>query len=242
MRYKALYQEINKHRLESPQVEICGYINKAGEYVRGTNISQSTEDEFVLDKEISDDVVAIVHSHTKDHPSYLSVADLLAQKMCLCDFLLVDSDGEFLEVSNEDFLVGRLFEYGIYDCYSLVERAYELMGLDLPHVVRTTYEEDVKNEVFIKAISRSGLEMVDINEADEGDILVMGNKKINHVALNMGDGYMLHHQMDYLSMLEFINDRWLEKIKMVLRHKDYKKGLIQAVFNDIEAGKQYDCC
>jgi cell wall-associated NlpC family hydrolase len=64
-----------------------------------------------------------------------------------------------------------------YDCSGLIQAAYVSVGIWLP---RDSYQQ----EAFTHKIS--------IDELQPGDLIFFGDRRVNHVALHLGDRYYIH--------------------------------------------------
>lgn len=64
-----------------------------------------------------------------------------------------------------------------YDCSGLIQAAFAASGIWLP---RDSYQQ----EAFTERIA--------IADLLPGDLIFFGNKKVDHVALNLGNGYYIH--------------------------------------------------
>ena len=75
------------------------------------------------------------------------------------------------------YLWGGTDEHNGFDCSGLIQDAYEQIGVDMPKWSRHQ--------------ATMGVEVASIAEALPGDVLAFGDP-VNHVALYVGDGQMLH--------------------------------------------------
>ncbi|MGK7930488.1 MAG: NlpC/P60 family protein [Microcystaceae cyanobacterium] len=64
-----------------------------------------------------------------------------------------------------------------YDCSGLIQAAFEASGIWLP---RDSYQQ----EAFTQRIEKE--------ELSAGDLIFFGNKRVDHVALYLGDGHYIH--------------------------------------------------
>ena len=64
---------------------------------------------------------------------------------------------------NYKSLVGRQWQYGIFDCYSIVRDYYKLLGINLPDYERPE-DVDTCESIFLKESNKLNFKQVDINE------------------------------------------------------------------------------
>ena len=107
---------------------------------------------------------------------------------------------------NYKSLVGRQWQYGIFDCYSIVRDYYKLLGINLPDYERPENFETCKS-IFLSDADKLNFKEVDINERKTNDVLVMKiwTKEPMHGAVLLENDLILHQKYDSLSCSEFYN-------------------------------------
>lgn len=117
------------------------------------------------------------------------------------------------------------FEEGWQDCYTLAQKYYaHKLGLTLRDYARPARWHMIPNfNFFDQLFQREGFKHVTSNANDVviGDSLLMTlgrTEVINHVAIYVGQGQILHHLTGLKSRLDIYNLRWRERVTKVLRH------------------------
>ena len=107
---------------------------------------------------------------------------------------------------NYKSLVGRQWQYGIFDCYSIVRDYYKLLGINLPDYERPKDFETCES-IFLSDANKLNFKEVDINERKADDVLIMKiwTKEPMHGAVLLENDLILHQKYDSLSCSEFYN-------------------------------------
>tara|TARA_B100000519_G_scaffold9720_1_gene7663 strand:+ start:151 stop:525 length:375 start_codon:yes stop_codon:yes gene_type:complete len=107
---------------------------------------------------------------------------------------------------NYKSLVGRQWQYGVFDCYSIVRDYYELLGINLPDYKRPENVETCKS-IFLNDANKLNFRKVDINERKPNDVLIMKiwTKEPMHGAILLEGDYILHQKFESLSCSEYYN-------------------------------------
>ena len=225
-------KEIYKHAEEAEaQKESCGIIVN-DEYIRCKNISKE-DNSFEIDSKdfisyMSDGTLqAVVHSHNDNF--HLSKEDMIGQTNTAVPWIIVNvingtvrgihSWSDSLPV--RDF-IGRDFIHGSQDCYGLVRDYYRKeMKIKIPQFPRNNFwwsnGEDLLSEENFK---KAGFYKIDKNDLKEGDVVLFSIRSgvINHSAVYIGNGEILHHLSNRLSRREPIHI-WNKYIVCFLRHR-----------------------
>lgn len=131
--------------------------------------------------------------------------------------------------------VGRQFNLGQTDCYTLVRDYYQKeFGIDLPNVARPNDFWDHGLDLYSKHYAKAGFTLLDVlpHEWKRGDVVLMAimSSIPNHAAIIVEPGKILHHLYGRLSMIEPYRGIWRNTTTGVYRHKD-------VVISDNEAQK-----
>ena len=107
---------------------------------------------------------------------------------------------------NYKSLIGRQWQYGIFDCYSIVRDYYGLLGINLPDYERPENVETCKS-IFLNDASKLNFKEVDINLRKPNDVLIMKiwTKEPMHGAILLDGDYILHQKFESLSCSEYYN-------------------------------------
>ena len=107
---------------------------------------------------------------------------------------------------NYKSLVGRQWQYGVFDCYSIVRDYYKLLGINLPDYERPE-DVDTCESIFLKESNKLNFKQVNINERKVDDVLIMKiwTKEPMHGAVLLKNDMILHQKYESLSCSEFYN-------------------------------------
>ena len=116
-------------------------------------------------------------------------------------------------------LIGKAWEYGEQDCYTLVRQYYALLGIMLPDFERP---EDLgtTDSIFLRYAKSLGFERVEFNDRQENDVLLMrlGTRTPMHAAIYVGGDKILHQRMNSISAAEPLRQYYWKRIAAVYRH------------------------
>ena len=109
-------------------------------------------------------------------------------------------------MANYKSLIGRQWQYGVFDCYSIVRDYYALLGINLPDYERPESFETCKS-IFLSDASKLNFKQVDINQRKPNDVLIMKiwTKEPMHGAVLLKDDMILHQKFESVSCSEFFN-------------------------------------
>ena len=107
---------------------------------------------------------------------------------------------------NYKSLIGRQWEYGIFDCYTIVRDYYKLLGISLPDYERPKDVETCES-IFLKESDKLNFEEVNINDRRPNDVLIMKiwTKEPMHAAIFLKNDMILHQKSKSLSCSEYYN-------------------------------------
>lgn len=221
--------DIIRHAEAEYPRESCGLVSNSC-YLPCENIHETPLSHFKIDSrkyfeiESESGIQAIIHSHPDglDHPTY---TDMVGQ---------VNSDVPWgiLPKGKKIFFWGkgtpippllrREFRHGVTDCYSLIKDWFFLeKGVELEEVPRDWKWWDSGKNLYIDGLSRNNFKMLSENIPFEvGDCLlgsIMGRGIVNHAAVYIGDGMILHHLVNRLSCRVPLNV-WKKYLTLRVRH------------------------
>ena len=171
-------------------------------------------------------MVAIVHSHpkTKADPS---AADKVACEKSELPWHIVNPNTEnWGYCEPEGFklpYVGREFVFGVVDCYTLVRDWYkQTRGIKLRDWQRPASSELFRQSpMFENCFADTGFVDTDSAEPEKGDLLFMrldGCRGLNHVAVYIGEGKMLHQLQGRLSSRDYWDGYWQKVTGRIVRY------------------------
>ena len=195
------------------------------------NLAEQPGDFFELDPtdyaaaEDAGEIIAVVHSHPFTQPKP-SMADQVACNRSGLPWLIVNPTtqqwGEAMPSDYRPPLVGREYCWGSLDCWSCVRDWYkDEWGLELPDWKRPKRSEWDAAPLFEQLYAEAGFHEVDLKRLQPGDALLMaiGAVGLNHVAVYIGDQYVLHHLNGRLSSRDLLGDWLLKCTGKILRHE-----------------------
>ena len=226
--------QILEHAKEESPKESCGLLAvKKGRvvYKKCKNIADLPKECFVLASddyikaEEEGEIVAVAHSHTFQ-PPIPSDGDKVACEKSGVPWFIVNPQTEkwgYCEPSGFELpYVGRKFQFGIIDYYSLV-RDYFKKELDLQlrdyyrcdnfwEKGQSLYEDNFMKEGFVK---------IPVDEIRKHDLLFMhlAANLPNHAAIYVGDQQVLHHVQGRLSSRDILGEYYMKNIAFAARHK-----------------------
>ena len=129
--------------------------------------------------------------------------------------------------------IGRPFEIGKTDCYSLLRDFYkESFDISLTDYARPSNYYDMQESLYEKYCEREGFEPFLGSYADVkyGDVFAINIDApfINHVGVYIGSGEMLHHFWGRLSEICRFGGLWMTNTMGLYRHRDLKDFKIPA--------------
>ena len=210
--------------------EACGFILGDGSVVECQNTSRIA-DQFTISPEETaqyfDDATACWHSHANYNA--LSPADIKACKALDLPYAVWNCGGSqcfWLDPKQTAGLMGRPWNYGVYDCYSAVrDWYYQEMGLEMADYPRqvegewsaphfTHFEDNFAAEGFVKLPPGSDL--------IRGDVIlfrIRNQHACNHVAVveDPSSNLLYQHLVGRLSGTTSYSGYFRENTCMVVR-------------------------
>jgi len=116
-------------------------------------------------------------------------------------------------------LVGKHWDYGRQDCFSLVRDYYQLLKIDIPDFPRPENLERTES-IFLKYAKSVGFERVLFEDRQRHDVLIMrlGTKNPMHAAIYIGGDRILHQRMNSLSATQPLSSYYRKSVAAVFRH------------------------
>mgnify|MGYP003138392614 CR=1 FL=1 len=126
---------------------------------------------------------------------------------------------------NYRALVGRQWEYGKSDCFSLLQDYYQLLKIDIPDFPRPDSLEYTES-IFLKYAKTVGFERVSFADRRQHDVLIMrlGTKNPMHAAIYVGGDKILHQRMNGISAVEPLRQYYWRRTAAVYRHATCPAG------------------
>ena len=221
--------------LDTYPEEGCGLIiNKRGKlvWVPCENAADNKEEDFKIPAEdyikasLSGDIHAIVHSHP-DASAELSEADKKMSDFLGIPFIVFSVPDlekvEYLPERIRNPLLGREYNFGVNDCYSLVrDYYYDKHDIVLPSMPFEDNWEEKGINYFDDLFDAYGF--VEVDSPLESDVIVFNVRSSipNHCGVYLGEGIFLHHSIHRLSCRESIYGHgWINQVHRYLRCKQF---------------------
>ena len=230
--------------------ECCGVIVDK-EYIRCQNISDH-QDQFEIDPvDLADaedmgEIQAYVHSHP-NASARASELDLIQielhkKRWVICAY--PDIEFQVYEPCGYQApLIGRNYQHGWQDCYSLVRDFYQReYGIALPDFERIDrwWESAENASLYLDNFSKAGFS--EVKDLQYGDVMlcrVGRTEHVNHAVIWLGDNgalkseqtepcvgssLILHHPYNRKSVREVFGQQWQERVAVTVRHRDVKNN------------------
>ena len=120
---------------------------------------------------------------------------------------------------NYQSLIGRHWEYGKFDCFTLIRDWFELQGVQLPDFKRPD-DLETCDSIFLQQASAIGFKQVAYARRRPGDVLIMklGTSTPMHAAILLPNEQILHQRQDSLSAVEPLRRYYVSSVAAVFRY------------------------
>lgn len=223
-----LREHIIAHAAACYPRESCGLIvniDGVDVYVPCNNRA-SGDDYFIIAPEdyaqadMRGEIIAVVHSHPNCSAGPSDTDKLGCAATGIPWIVLSYPNIEWWTV-NEDQFVGRIFEHGKTDCYSIIRDWYQQKyGAVLPDFSRSDEWWEKSENLYLDNFGIAGFYEVKDQTLQIGDVLLMRilSPVPNHGAVYVGDNTILHHLYNQLSRSETYNAFFRRATTHVLRY------------------------
>ena len=126
---------------------------------------------------------------------------------------------------NAQSLVGKAWDYGKQDCFTIVRDYYALLGLSLPDFERPADLEKT-DSIFLRHAAELDFAEVDFDGRREGDVLIMklGTRTPMHAAIYLTGDRILHQRSRSVSAIESFGRYYRQRVAAVFRHATCTAG------------------
>ena len=231
-------KEIRIHAsIESPR-ECCGFlvqdaeenlvVCKAKNSALRPDFFRCSPSDYLI-AESKGKIVAVYHSHTNSN-QFFSEFDKFNSLCHKINYVLHCADtNSFIQfdpaLSDFHKYIGRAFEIGETDCYSLVRDFYrEELGIALGDYERNWNWRRNLDKLFDPNFEREGFS--EVYTLEKYDCILFGFKTeapSAHIAVYLGDGLMLHQPNKSRSKIEELSNKYKKFAKHTIRHKEIWK-------------------
>ena len=120
---------------------------------------------------------------------------------------------------NYQSLIGKQWDYGQNDCFSLVREWFNLQGVAIPDFERPADIESCESLFLVEADS-CGFFQVELDRRKPGDVLIMrlGTMAPMHAAILLENEQILHQRQDSLSAVEPLRQYYMKRVAAVFRY------------------------
>lgn len=223
--------------------EVCGLIIDGDRFMRCDNQHPDPGRNFRISDtdwmraEAAGEITAVFHSHPEPKLA-LSAADRVAQISTGIEWWLASADRlrKFRPVPH---LLGRRFDHGVMDCYTLFRDAYHLCGIDLPDFERTNGWWVRGENLYLKNMAANGFYEVTPADILPGDVIIrraFPESDPCHAMLWLGDNTVLHHELaGRLSRREPYRQAYVNLTHSIWRHEQCSSLDLRGISDDISA-------
>ncbi len=234
--HTAIKEKIEGLARANPHEEICGFVFHnvyQCDIFQCKNVSTEPHRSF----EISADdyleclkfgtIIAIYHSHPANMELGVTQSDLdLSEEMDLPIRMFHVGSNEWHEYIPKNYIVpleGQPFIWGEKDCFGLI-RTYlrQEHGRYVRDYPRDETFPTAAQNVIMENFEREDYRDVGFTrELKKGDVLLFQCGRIvpQHFGIYTGNTRFLHHPINMLSQKDILHQKWLNRLKHVLRHK-----------------------
>jgi proteasome lid subunit RPN8/RPN11 len=170
------------------------------------------------------EVLAIVHSHPYASPEP-SDADRVGCELSGLLWVIVNAPvGHFLQIEPSGWeapLIGRQFHHGVLDCFTLIKDWYlRERGIELPDFEREDDWWNKGQDLYKDNFAKAGFHQVPAEDMQPGDVILMHHNAhvMNHGAVYLGDGMILHHLSGRLSSRDLYGPYFQKITEKIVRH------------------------
>ena len=116
-------------------------------------------------------------------------------------------------------LIGRDWEYGKFDCFTLMRDWFKLQGVELPDFERPD-DLETCDSIFLQQMPVHGFRQVEYISRKPGDVLIMrlGTATPMHAAILLSDERILHQRQNSLSAVEPFGRYYVSRVAAVFRY------------------------
>ena len=225
------------------QDEVCGLILDGERLFRCRNTHPRPQkqfrisDEDWLAAEKEGEITAVFHSHPQGGP-ILSANDRRAQLTTGLEWWLV-SDGRLMKFRPVPHLLGRRFEHGVSDCYSIFRDAYHLCGIELPDFERSDSWWLRGENLYLQNLAGNGFTRVTAEGIQPGDIILripFPGCAPCHAMIYLGNNIILHHDVQgHISRREPYRLAYMRQTHSIWRHHQCSSLDLRGISEDISA-------
>lgn len=237
---------IKGHSLEFLKEEVCGliYFDKTNKKVKAykcENIAKDKINNFSINPK---DYLLVSHLgeilgsyHSQVEKDFSEFDKMNSENHKITYFMYSKKEDDFYSYYPKNEInkyIGISFEIGVNDCFSLIRNYfYHELGISIQDYYRDSTWIKNSPELFFNNFEKEGFIGVS-NKYQENilqkyDCIFLTYPKVSnfphHVMLYLGNGTVLHHEMNRLSCVEIYEEMDKKNTSLILRHKDFIYGI-----------------
>lgn len=232
-------KQIINHAKKCGDHECCGLVINNHIYLACNNIAHDRKNYFQISiddwikAETLGTITAIVHSHPSGIP-VLSEADQTYQQKTAIDWWLVCNE-KIHKFRYMQPLIGREYQHGETDCYTLIRDAYHLCNIQLPDYKRKDNWWDEGQNLYIDNMESSGFYEINISNLQAGDIILysLNSKIVNHAVIYIDNNFILHHLPKRQSKRDLFKGYWSRNYHSIWRCRKWRSLNFTAILNNM---------
>lgn len=222
--------KIKDHAIRDIPNEACGLIldyNNVYSVFPCLNISYHKKEHSIISPldymkaEKIGRVIGMYHSQPNDGASILDQFSALENNLLSIIYCWLSDKFYFLEPKLKDYL-NIAFNHLTNNCFHLVRNYYKKeLNIELNnYIIDKEWFKKTPEFIYQNIFNENGVE-VNFGERKKNDIIFFGKdrKRIQHMAIYLGNNLILHHNRDKNSSIEELTDQYIKNICMVVRHK-----------------------
>lgn len=220
--------------------ESCGLLQVVGgrqRYFRCNNIATTPEEHFILDPDSYEEaerlapIIGLIHSHPCTQPTPSEADKVSCEKSNLPWYIVNPQTEEWASCEPNGFelgYVGRQFNHGVVDCYSLVRDFYKReFNIELYDYFRRDNWWEGDENLYMDNFEKEGFKEIPLKEITYGCVILINleSNKANHAAIYIGkenedNNKILHHVQGRLSSIDMYGGYYLINTSKVLKHEN----------------------
>lgn len=116
-------------------------------------------------------------------------------------------------------LIGRNWDYGSHDCYTIIRDYFALQGIILPDFKRPD-DLELTPSIYLREAVALGFERISFEDRHAGDVAIMklGTIEPMHAAVFVEPWRILHHKRNAPSAVDWLSSYYVKSIAAVYRY------------------------
>ena len=216
-------EAIVAHANEFPREEVCGLVviphgKRTAEVVRCTNTAEDKRHYFRLSPDDyaaaaeRGEIAAVYHSHPETSPEATEADKACAEGLGIPFIIYAPWRASWCVYGPSGYVaeyVNRPYVFGVLDCFALYRDYHaQEIGVELPNVYREPGFWRKGLKLWEPLLPENGFTRVDRIQKHDSLLFALNpggtnnGAIINHCAIYLGDGLMLHHPSERTSRIE----------------------------------------